>query len=153
MSSGARLTIAVLLVAVTSVGIVAAAAAAFVHYTGTVDIEVHERDGNDISLTIPASIAQAAIACLPGEAMVLDGAEAARWFPLVETVVRRVDRMPDAVLVEVDDGDENVRVEKRNGRLTVHVRSGGDDVRIGVPMQLVRQVAAKLRSVRVAPAV
>lgn len=149
MSSTNRLVAAVLLVAATSIGIVTAATAAFMRFSGTVDIEVHERNGTDVTLTIPASVLQAAVACLPVQTMLLEDADAARWLALAESLLARVEAIPDAVLVEVDEGAQHVRVEKRDGKLTVHVRTEDEEVRVGVPLSLARQVFAKFRATRV----
>ena len=53
-------------------------------------------------------------------------------------------KAPDFVLVEYNDGDEQVRVEKQGHKLVVEVDSDGEQVHVELPLRLVERVLEKL---------
>lgn len=55
-------------------------------------------------------------------------------------------KCPDTVLVEVKDGREHVRVEKRGGRLLVDVDSPREEVHISLPLRTVVSVIREIES-------
>lgn len=137
MSGRARLFLAVLAGIVLVLGTTAAFAAVAVMQDGTVEVEVQDHGGTNVSIAVPVSIVRAALHFAPAvhapgmeEAM----AEVRPHWPLVREVCRELQRLPDGVLVEVEGaGGEHVVVAKEDGDLVVRVRDGADRVNVRVP--------------------
>jgi len=138
-----------------SAGAVALAAHA-VHSMPMIEVSVREHgaDGTHIGFAIPAAAVGAGLAIaphvMPDEAwdeMRVDlDAELAelppQWRQTSSEMIRALADMPDAVLVEVDDHQDHVRVEKRGAELIVTVRSSDADVDVTVPIALLDRVAS-----------
>ena len=142
MSARARLFLAVLAGIVLVLGTTAAFAAVAVLKDGTLEVEVREQGGTNLSLAVPASLVRAALAFAPAvhssemeEAM----AEVRPHWPLVREVCNQLDRLPDGVFVEVEGAaGEHVVVAKEGGDLVVRVRDGADRVNVRVPASAVQ---------------
>lgn len=135
-----------------------AALATAVHAVQTmpmIEVSVHEKGGDEIDLhfTIPAAVVGAGLTVAPHvvpdeawEEMRMElaaelSALPAEWRAALDATLDELERAPDFRLVEVDDGDEHVRVDKVDGHLRVTVRSPDADVDVRVPLRLVRQVS------------
>lgn len=140
MSSGARLVVAILiasvLVCIVPVGLVTAA----VIQDGFARVHVTESSGSDVAIVVPAGLIDVALWFVPPGSMAEASRELEPFLPALEALREELDRCPDAVFVEVRDGDERVRVEKRDGRFLVHVESGHERVHIAVPARTVSNV-------------
>ena len=66
------------------------------------------------------------------------------WLPAVRQAWRELEDSTDAVLVEASSDGQTVRVEKRGGRLIVHVDADGGVVDVSVPTKTVRKLMARL---------
>lgn len=62
--------------------------------------------------------------------------------PAAARLVRDLGTLPDATLVEVEDGGDHVLVVKRGREIQVTVRSPDADVDVSVPVELLERVAA-----------
>jgi hypothetical protein len=137
-----------------SAGAVALAAHA-VYNMPRIEVSVHEHgeDGTNISFAVPGAAVAAGLALaphvVPGEELAemradLD-AELAdlppEWRETTSQLIAELADMPDAVLVEVDDHRDHVRVEKRGEHLVITVRSDDADVDVTVPIALMDRVA------------
>ncbi len=112
------------------------------HQAGTVEIRVHERNGSDVSVCVPAAFVQAGLTFLPrADCGLNETLRNPRRREMVRSVLNEIARMPDADLVTVDTSDENVRISKVGKLLKIHVDDGEDEVRLSVPVGLVRQLA------------
>ena len=159
MSRGARIAWifvgAFAVAAVCTVSAVALAAHA-VMTSPSIRIQVQEHVGERMSLDVrvPAAVVAGGLAVAPWvipdraweEARLEMRAEmeglSPELRPLVAQLVRDLATLPDATLVEVEDGEDRVRVEKRGGELRVRVRSPQADVDVSVPLVLVERVAS-----------
>jgi hypothetical protein len=149
MRPGTRLVLAILLgIGVLTAGTGAAAAYAW-HHAGTFRMCVHEsgRDGTNLTMTLPGALLDAAITLCPiperfgpdGVASTLHGLE-----PLLLAMADEIGRMPDAVLVDVRDGRERVRIAKHGEEILVRVVSNGERVDIDLPVRSFRHALEKL---------
>ena len=66
------------------------------------------------------------------------------WAPMIGAIARELENHPDFVLVEVDDWDDHVTVERVGGALLVRVEDGRDSVSIVLPQESSRRVLRKL---------
>jgi hypothetical protein len=146
MTKGEKaLWIAVGVAAVLAAGVTSAAAlvTAGVRHGGFVRVAVVERGADPVSLDLlvptPLVGAAASIArwAMPDQTRAEMRRELGEVGPLLRALAAELERCPDATLVEVDDGDDHVRIAKDGARLIVRVRSPEADVDVEVPMALV----------------
>ena len=142
MSASGRLLLAVVAGVLLVIGTTAAFAAMVVIHDGSIEVEVHGDDGEDLSLTVPASLVRAALTFAPsvhGTEMDAAMAEVRPHWPLVRALAKEMEKLPDGVLVEVKGGDGGqVIVAKQDGDLVVRVQDGRERVRVRVPAATVQ---------------
>lgn len=143
-----RLALAIILgLAVVVCGTAAAGAYAW-HQGGSMRLAVHESrtDGIDLDVTLPGALVNAAIALCPmPENLTLDP----RWdglLPALHDVADQLTKMPDAVIVDVDDHGDRVRVAKVGRELVVRILSRDERVEIAIPITSVKRLVAKLEA-------
>lgn len=111
---------------------------------GLMRVSVHEKQpgGDDVSLYFPAAIVNVGLYLaprfIPADAFGGADAELARFKPLIEGIVREIDRCPEGTLVEIRDGDELVEIALRGGALVVHVDSPAEEVDVVLPLSVLR---------------
>jgi hypothetical protein len=143
-----RLALAILLGLGVLVGGTAGAGVYAWHRSGSVRLAVHENrtDGVDLAVTLPGALVNAAIALIPMPAdLVLEP----RWegmLPALRSVADQLATMPDAVIVDVDDHGDRVRVAKVGRELVIRVLSREERVEIALPIESVRRLVAKLEA-------
>ena len=158
MSRAAKITavlLGVAMVVVLGTGILVAGTAVT---SGLMTVSVREGgpQGVDLYIPLPAGVVEGALAVAPialrfaddhgggGELAELRG-ELHDVLPLVVAMLDGIAGMPDAVLVEVEDGDDYVRVSKVGRKLEILVLDGGDRVAVGVPVSVLSSVGRFLR--------
>ncbi|HKQ61683.1 MAG TPA: hypothetical protein VJS92_10335 [Candidatus Polarisedimenticolaceae bacterium] len=120
------------------------AAAAAVHYTGSVSCRIEAADGTRISLAVPTLAARLGLSVVPDAALQPLARELRPYLPTLREVAAELARTPDFVLLEVVGRDGHVRIEKLGGALLVAVQSGGDRVNVRVPLGTVGAVVGRL---------
>lgn len=118
-----------------------------------ISVDIAERGGDNICLSVPASVVSIPLAVVDGH-MILDSMtyedreelrELRRWQPAIEALTSELEKAGDVTLVEVDDEGDHVRIVKEGTRLRVLVDSGdGDRVRISVPSRVVTRAVDRL---------
>jgi len=144
-SSGARLLLGFAALSLVLALATAGVAAAALFHGGTIGVDVESDNGRDISIAIPAGLANVAIALAP--AHLLDEhvkGELGRWLPAAGSGYREFLEAPDFTLVEVQDRDEHVTIRKIGGSLDILVDSAGQRCRIRLPLRTVGRVLDKL---------
>jgi hypothetical protein len=124
--------------------------AASIVQSGLVTVKVHESgpDGTRLYLPVPAVIVHAGLSVLPAlieedvwEEVRTDLGE---WAPVAAEALRAVEDSPDAVLVDIENDHESVRIEKDGRTLEIQVRDGKDRFEISVPASLLGRVAREI---------
>ena len=128
-------------------GVSALAGAGVVYQYGAVKVYVEEKKpgGERVRLWVPGVLAPVALKLVPAEELRLPP-EARRWMPALRVAGEELERVEDFILVEVEDGRERVRIEKRNGALVIDVVSPDETVHLSVPLRVVLSVARQLES-------
>lgn len=116
---------------------------------GVVMVKVEDRSqGFHLTLPVPSVIISAAVATanqiVPDHERLRIEAQLGNWGPYMEGVLEALDDTPDAVLVEVMEGDEHIVVRKRGNNLEVDVNSSDIKVHVSVPTKLVRRTVSTL---------
>lgn len=124
--------------------------AASVVHTGLVTVRVDESgpDGTHLYLPVPAILVHAGLTVLP--ALVEEDVweevrtDLGEWGPVAAEVLRAVEDSPDAVLVDIENDRESIRIEKDGRKLEIRVRDGRDSFEISVPASLLGRVAREI---------
>jgi hypothetical protein len=146
MRSGERLALAVILgLGVLAFGTAGAAVYAWQH-AGSVRIAIHENrpGGDDLSLTLPGLLVNAAIALCPVPADAELNARLVEMAPALREVASRLETIPDVVFVDVATDGGTVRIEKSGSDLLIRVVSPEERVEVAVPIGSVRQLLRRL---------
>ena len=111
---------------------------------GIVSIDVVEKSpgGARIKILVPGALVNFCLSFVP-VAMPDDERqrmrdELGRYEPLLATVVDELEKAPDMVFVEVEDGDEHVTIAKRHGHLVIDVDTDRETVSVRLPVASVR---------------
>lgn len=64
--------------------------------------------------------------------------EIGRYEPLLAAAIDELEKAPDMVFVEVEEGDEHVTIAKRDGHLVIDVETDDENVSVKVPVTSVR---------------
>lgn len=89
--------------------------------TAVLMVDVDTADGPHIVLPVPLPLARAGLAFAPDDARRVEVPELAEHLPRVRRVVETLRDAPDAVVLDVEDGEEHVSVVKEGDVLRVHV--------------------------------
>lgn len=124
--------------------------AASIVTTGLVTVKVDESGpgGTHLYVPVPAVLVHAGMSVLP--ALVEEDVweevrtDLGQWAPVAAEVLRAVEDAPDAVLVEIENDREHVRIEKDGRSLEIHVREGNDSYEISLPASLLGRVAREI---------
>jgi hypothetical protein len=110
--------------------------------TGVMVVDVQEGgiDGHHFVIPVPLVLAQAALTFVPAEAKYISCPEFAPYQDLAEKVLKELESIPDAVLVEVEDGSESVRIWKDGSLIRVEVRDDGESVDCAFPIKSALQI-------------
>jgi hypothetical protein len=126
-----------------------AGAAAYVwHRAGSVRVAVHDSgpQGVDLDLSVPAALVNAAIALCPLPVDLTTDEHVRHMLPVLLDASEHLASMPDAVIVDVDDQGDRVRIAKAGNDLVIRVISSGGRVEISVPIESVRRLVARLEA-------
>jgi hypothetical protein len=124
--------------------------AASIVSTGLVTVEVNKSGpgGTHLYLPVPAILVHAGMSVLPA---IMDDdvwedvrTDLGEWAPVAAEALRAVEDAPNAVLVEVENERESVRIEKNGRSLEIYVRDGKDTVEISLPASLLGRVAREI---------
>lgn len=115
---------------------------------GAVRVSVDEKKpgGSHVHLIVPAVMVPPVLDLVPEEKLRDQLAQARPWLPVIRIACRELARTPDAVLVEVVNPREHVKISHRGGSLRVDVDSDEESVHIAVPLQMVHAIAEKLEA-------
>jgi hypothetical protein len=117
--------------------------------TGLVVVDVRTADGPHIVVPVPLFVARAALGFAPHEAREVEVPELGEYSDLAGRLVAELRDSPDGVLVEVEDHDEHVLIEKIGDELTIDVSSGDEDVSVRIPLEAAESILESCRGGRV----
>lgn len=141
-SSTGRLLLAFALCGLLLAGATAVAGAALLYGSGSLSVEVEGKGGGEsVRLSLPGGVLLALARFVSGPALSELPDEARRALPVLASVCRELERMPDAVLLSVESPGETVSFEKRAGELLIHADSAEERVRVAVPLRALSRLA------------
>jgi hypothetical protein len=137
---GQKLLIAVLVAAVMVVASWGVVFASMWQAGGMVTVAVDPgRDGPAFTIMVPMAAIEGALmaadVATDGETFMDLERELGDWGPLVAELMKVVEESPSATFVEVMDGETQVLVAKRHGRLVVDVEDYDVSVHVSMPVR------------------
>ncbi len=109
-----------------------------------VDVDEHRDGGSHVHFWVPAAAVPMALHFVPKQHFRQIPKEANDALPILQIATAELRKFPNTTFVEVDDGDEHVKVATVNGKLQVDVVSPDENVHIAVPLSTVNDVAHQL---------
>jgi hypothetical protein len=121
---------------------------AYLMQDGFVHVAVDDwRPGGDhIHMIVPAVLAPLGVDVVPQKKLEHLPRELNRWLPTLRSASAELAKIPDAVLVEVTDDREHVRVAKSGDGLDIDVQDPGEHVHVWVPLSAVYDTLDTLQS-------
>jgi len=122
---------------------------AYAFRDGVVRVDVDEAGsgGSHVHLWAPAAAIPMAMRLVPQRELDRASREAREWMPVVRTLAREIGKLPDSVFVEVQDGDEHVRVSTVDGALKIDVTDHDEDVHVVCPLATIEDVTGQIAGV------
>jgi hypothetical protein len=128
-----------ILLAKVSIGVLGTAlvAGAAVSSEGFIHVKVHEKqpDGANVNLYVPAAIATTALHFVPERHFAHESEKLRECLPIIDAAVPALRDSPDGVLVEVEDAQDHVLVQKIGSSIVVDVNDTEDVVHVSVPLR------------------
>jgi hypothetical protein len=109
-----------------------------------VDVDEHRDGGSHVHFWVPAAAVPLAMHFVPTEHLREAASRASEFMPLVQIVTKELRRYPDTTFVDVEDGDDHVRVSTVGTKLQIEVVNPQEKVHVAVPLKTVNDVAAQL---------
>jgi hypothetical protein len=123
-------------------------AGAYTFHEGVMRIDVDESrsGGSHIHLWVPAAVLPMTMHFVPRHHLREAGAHAREFLPTAHAIVKELKKFPDAELVEVNDGEQYVRIRTHEGKLQIDVTDPGEDVHLLMPLSTLDDLTTQLES-------
>ena len=109
-----------------------------------VDVDEHREGGSHVHFWVPAAAVPMAMHFVPKQHLKEATDHAAEFLPLVQIVTSELRNYPNTTFVDVEDGDDHVRVSTVGTKLQIDVVNPQENVHVAVPLSTVNDVAAQL---------
>jgi hypothetical protein len=118
------------------------------YQAGSIRVSVDEKKpgGDHVHIIVPAILVSPAMGMIPEKELRKHAKEIRPWLPAIRAACKELDRIPDAVLVEVINRTEHVTITKHGGAINIDVVDENENVHVAVPLRTVQSVAEKLAS-------
>jgi len=111
-----------------------------------VNVQEHREGGSHVHLFVPATVATWGVHLAPEQKLREHLRGKTEALALAQAVLRDLEKVPDAVLLEVESPKEHVRMEIRGGSFLLDADDKGDTVHIAMPIRAVRKVVEDLQA-------
>ena len=130
------------------VGTTVAAAGVYTFHQGVVRVDVDEyrHGGTHVHFWAPAAIAPMALHFVPKRYLEhgSESAEAREGLPIARALIHELKHYDNTTFVEVQDGDQHVRVSTVNGKIKVDVTDPNENVHVLVPLSTIEDVLSQV---------
>jgi hypothetical protein len=122
--------------------------AAVVMKDGMIEVNVQEKHdgGSHVHLFVPATVATWGVHLAPQEKLRDHLRNSREHLAIARVALKEMEKLPDAVLVEVESPTEHVRVQTRGGSFLVDVDDRGETVHVTMPIRAARKVVEELEA-------
>ena len=112
--------------------------------TVRVDVDEHREGGAHVHVWAPAAVVPMALHFVPDRKLRDVTDHAHEWAPLVRIAAKELRRYPNTTFVEVEDGEQHVKVSTAGSRIQVDVTGPDEDVHVAVPLAMIEDVIAQI---------
>src|SRR5277367_1842503 len=137
-----------LLIAKAALGLSAtlAVATAYTFHEGVirVDVDEYRSGGSHVHFWMPAIVVGLGMHVAPRHAMEKAARQTREVLPALRLGAKELRNYPDAVLVEVTQEDQHVRVATEHGKLRVDVDGNDETVHVLLPLETIQDVTGRL---------
>jgi len=109
-----------------------------------VDVDEHREGGSHVHLWVPAAAVPMALHLVPKQNFNHIPKEANNFLPLMEIVTTELRKYPNTAFVEVDDGEQHVKVATVGTKIQIDIVSPEENVHVAVPLSTINNVAHQL---------
>jgi hypothetical protein len=109
-----------------------------------VDVDEHRDGGSHVHFWVPAAAVSMAMHFVPKEHLREASRHTAEFVPLVRIVTSELRRYPDTTFVDVESGEDHVRVATVGAKLQIDVLNPEENVHVAVPLSALNDVAHQL---------
>jgi hypothetical protein len=109
-----------------------------------VDVDEHRDGGSHVHFWVPAAAVPMAMHFVPKRHFREIPAEAADCLPLLRIVTSELRRYPNTTFVDVQDGNDHVRVATNGSKIQIDVLNDEENVHLAVPLSTINDVADQL---------
>ncbi len=109
-----------------------------------IDVDEYRSGGSHVHMWVPAAAVPMALHFIPAEAMRNVTHEAREAMPILHAFVKELKKYPDAEFVQVDDGNQHVRMRTVHGRLQIDVDAPDQKVHVLCPLSTIEDVTVQL---------
>jgi hypothetical protein len=121
-------------------------AGVYTFHEGVIRVDVDERrdGGSHVHFWVPAAAVPMAMHFVPKRHFREIPAEAADCLPLLRMVTSELRRYPNTTFVDVQDGNDHVRVATNGSKIQIDVVNDEENVHVAVPLSTINDVANQL---------
>ena len=109
-----------------------------------VDVDEHRDGGSHVHFWVPAAAVPMAMHFVPKRHFREIPAEASDCLPLLRVVTSELRRYPNTTFVDVQDGNDHVRVATNGSKIQIDVVNDEENVHVAVPLSTINDVANQL---------
>jgi hypothetical protein len=121
-------------------------AGAYTFHEGVMRVDEDHYDGHHVHVWVPAALVPIALHVIPSRHLDRAATQAGPWLPTLHALTKELKKYPEAELVEVEDGDQHVRIRTHQGKLLIDVTKPGEDVHVVCPLAMLEDVASQLEA-------
>jgi len=109
-----------------------------------VDVDEHRDGGEHVHLWLPAAAVPMAMHFVPQREMDKASHQAREFMPVARVAAHELKRLPDSVLVEVQDQEEHVVISTHHGAIKIDVTGPEEDVHVQCPLETIEDVTDEI---------
>lgn len=109
-----------------------------------IDVDEFRSGGSHVHMWVPAAAVPMALHLVPSKHMDHMTHQAREAMPILRAFVKELKKYPDAEFVQVDDGDQHVRMRTVGGRLQIDVDAPDEKVHVLCPLSTIEDITIQL---------
>ena len=109
-----------------------------------IDVDEYRSGGSHVHMWVPAAALPMAMHLVPEKHWRHASDHAREAIPILQAIVKELKKYPDAEFIQVDDGDQHVRVRTHKGKLQIDVNDPGERVHLLCPLSTIEDVTIQI---------
>jgi len=109
-----------------------------------IDVDEYRSGGSHVHMWVPAAAIPMAMHFVPEKHLHHAAYEAREAMPILHAFVKELKKYPDAEFVQIDDGDQHVRMCTHGGKLQIDVDAPDQRVHVLCPLSTIEDVTSQL---------